>query len=438
MRGILLETGDLFDGWEVIEMLGEGKSASVYLCSKDSTTAAIKIYNHEIVKKYGLESHEDRISRQLKIQEDGHANLVKVLGGGEHDGRTYLAMEHVRGSTVKDSLQAIRAAEDFPYNAWKIICQVADAARHLESIGICHRDIKPENIILTPEGNAVLLDLGVIKPINETSHTDSEAPLFIGTLRYSSPEYLFREEDGSKEGWRALTFYQLGATLYDMLTGEEIFKAQSHPYARLVDAIKHTPAAIPEAGLPHFFSMTLRNCLAKDPSLRLKALNWDHFTPDACKEKDSLESIKERILNIAENMPHQITTEDSHNEKRLLKAVSSIIISCVQTEKESSPILPSVKFDSEKYNRGSPLVLNQLTSSDKKIGLRHNISSRYEISLESQVDSAISIIASHENEKGLISAPKKIFIGPINQSEISKHVIQCLYCAIEIAIAKEK
>jgi serine/threonine protein kinase len=93
---------------------------------------------------------------------------------------------------------------------WPLIEQIASAAQFLENLGFAHRDIKPDNIVVTEDfADAVLLDLGVLKPFAGNQVTDLEKTPFIGTLQYSSPEFLKRVEEPTMDGWRALTFYQL-------------------------------------------------------------------------------------------------------------------------------------------------------------------------------------------------------------------------------------
>jgi hypothetical protein len=69
----------------------------------------------------------------------------------------------------------------------------------------------------------MVMDFGVIRPVGEPGITDGDQRPFIGTLQYSSPEFLFRTEADTPEGWRALTFYQLGAVLHDLIMRQRIF-----------------------------------------------------------------------------------------------------------------------------------------------------------------------------------------------------------------------
>ncbi len=86
-------------------------------------------------------------------------------------------------------------------------------------MSFAHRDIKPENVGLSPDmKSAKVLDLGVIRPFDLSNITDEgDQRYFVGTLQYSPPELLFREEEQSVEAWRAITFYQLGGILHDLL-----------------------------------------------------------------------------------------------------------------------------------------------------------------------------------------------------------------------------
>ena len=79
-----------------------------------------------------------------------------------------------------------------------------------EADKLAHRDIKPANIVVLDNfSRLVLLDFGVLKPVGEVGLTDvDEQRLFVGTLQYSSPEFLLRDEEDNEQGWRALSIYQ--------------------------------------------------------------------------------------------------------------------------------------------------------------------------------------------------------------------------------------
>jgi hypothetical protein len=77
----------------------------------------------------------------------------------------------------------------------------------------------------------VLLDFGVLKPIGEVGLTDVDGQrVFVGTLQYSSPEFLLRDEEDDAAGWRALSIYQVGAVLHDLIMRRSIFEEFVNPY----------------------------------------------------------------------------------------------------------------------------------------------------------------------------------------------------------------
>jgi serine/threonine protein kinase len=119
------------------------------------------------------------------------------------------------------------------------------------------------------------LDLGVLRPFGPSNLTDVDQRSFIGTLRYSSPEFLLRQEKESLEGWRAVTFYQLGAVLHDMLMRRPLFDDHSEPFSELVNAVQFEK---PEIHSPDAASVSLANrCLVKNPSTRLELVSWGDF-----------------------------------------------------------------------------------------------------------------------------------------------------------------
>ena len=156
-------------------------------------------------------------------------------------GLYYVAMQLVRYRRLSDVLARVPRKK-----ISRIIFQVASAARFLEEQELSHRDIKPDNICISRDfSTAILLDLGVLKPIGADEITgDERGTPFIGTLRYSPIEFALSEVEDTVEGWRAVTFYQLGGVLHDLITREKMFADIEEPYAKLVLAIQGGPPQI--------------------------------------------------------------------------------------------------------------------------------------------------------------------------------------------------
>src|SRR5262249_24151501 len=156
----------------------------------DGAPCALKVYEPALLARYGAEVQAERLTRELSLRGHGCRNLVQILGGGPAHvaGRdlTYLAMELVEGVDLPDRIAPGAFAAAPTRAALRDLYQAAD---YLVQRNYCHRDIKPENIRVRPDGEMVLLVLGVLRPIGGSDLTDTpEARYFVGTLRYAPPE----------------------------------------------------------------------------------------------------------------------------------------------------------------------------------------------------------------------------------------------------------
>ena len=264
-------------GWKIGEYLGNGASGVVLAATKDQTHAALKIIDPNLVDREGPDKQYVRVMRENSLRGHTHPHLVQIFEGGEcpATGYLYVVMERLEPRTLADVLNELPRAHIGP-----LIAQLADAARFLEERGIVHRDIKPKNIYISSDLSTIkLLDLGVIYPRQETASPSAGThDQFLGTARYSPPEFLYRVEEDSMEGWRAVTFYQLGATLYDLLMREPIFDDFSEPPARLYEAItNHIPIVDPPDAVEAWLVDLTRRCLVKNWQQRNQFVCWSDF-----------------------------------------------------------------------------------------------------------------------------------------------------------------
>ena len=265
--------GKSIEKWEIKRLIDYGKSAAVF---EASDSVAIKIFDDDLIKRYGDETQLKRIDRELSLVGKPHPNLVSILSGGvdKITNNHYIVMEYVDGPNMKSCLGEI-PMEIVP----SLLGQLSEAARFLERQGFAHRDIKPANIILKERyTKLVLLDLGVLRPSAGSDLTDADGiQSFVGTLQYSSPEFLLRTEEDSEEGWRALTFYQMGGVLHDLVMRKPLFAEFAEPYARLVNAVQHVTPEIQSSSVPAKLVNLARLCLIKDPKNRLRHVSWNSF-----------------------------------------------------------------------------------------------------------------------------------------------------------------
>lgn len=289
LRGVTLQE------WTITDLIDHGKSAAVLRATNNVSgeTVAVKVFDDELIAKYGDLAQIKRIERELSLVGKSHQNMVKILGGGfDHNSQNhFLVMEYLDGPNLKECLQDV-PIENVPI----LISQLANCCEYLETLGLAHRDIKPENIVLVEElSRLILLDFGVVRPVGQGDVTDNDGvQAFVGTLQYSSPEFLLRTEEDSTEGWRALTFYQIGAVMHDLIMRKPIFSESTQPYARLVNAVQNDTPSINSKSLPTYLVETTKMCLSKRPSLRVELLDWSSFHPPEIFE-DPLEAIRKRV-----------------------------------------------------------------------------------------------------------------------------------------------
>ncbi len=318
--------GEKVGGWTVLDYVNNGKSAVVVRATRNGEEAALKIFDRDLVERFGRESQLVRVQREKDLIGKHHDNLIEIKDGGECDStdHIYVAMAYL---PMKNLAQVIT---DLPRDCiFPLIGQVASAAKFLEDNGLAHRDIKPENIAISEDfSHATLLDLGVLRPVGLSEITDvNEQRVFVGTLRYSPPELLYREEQDSLEGWRAITFYQLGAVLHDMIMRRPIFHDFGEPYAKLVDAVRKVIPEIRADDVGGDLMILARSCLVKNPETRLSMVSWEQFVMPVSKggTGDSFRArIRKRNAIMASQADNALSIQQDLAHKRLLRLEETV------------------------------------------------------------------------------------------------------------------
>ena len=287
--------GRQIGGWAVGDYLGNGFSAVVLSATRGETRAALKVIDPEMIERYGIDRQLARIAREKRLEGHTHPNLVKILDGGQcpETAHLYVTMELLEPLTLGDVRLTLPESRIAP-----LIRQLASAARFLEEQDLVHRDIKPDNTNVSSDYTKIkLLDLGVVYPPREAGDPSAgTGNHFVGTARYSPPEFLHRQEENTPQGWRAITFYQLGATLFDLITRSVIFDEYREPPARLYEAIKdHVPIIVPASpNIQPWLVDLARRCLTKNWRIREQLVTWEQFEgPPAAPS--SAHNIRDRI-----------------------------------------------------------------------------------------------------------------------------------------------
>lgn len=152
-----------------------------------------------------------RLRREVSVSRSGHPNAVAIHELVEDGDWVALAMDLVDGVSVRDALRE-RGRLGIE-EAVAVGVRVASALAHLHARGVVHRDVKPANIMLGPEGEAMLCDMGLARPLT-SGGTVTETEMVVGTPAYMAPEQATAETLTA-----ACDVYALGITLYHCVTG---------------------------------------------------------------------------------------------------------------------------------------------------------------------------------------------------------------------------
>ena len=146
-----------------------------------------------------------------------HPNIITIHEIGEHEGKAFIAMEHVEGQSLK-ALVGNGRDHSLPMNKiLDIAGQICEGLNEAHQAGIVHRDIKPDNLLIDAKGRVKIADFGLAKARGRTKLTEEGSTL--GTLNYMSPEQLSAADvDHRSDIWSA------GVVLYEMITGRTPFE----------------------------------------------------------------------------------------------------------------------------------------------------------------------------------------------------------------------
>ena len=193
-----------------------------------------------------------------------HPNLARTLEVGSEGDTHFMVMEYVEGESLYQIVKGRRGGPLRVPEAARYFLQVLDGLGAAHAGGLIHRDIKPSNLMVTPDGGAVILDLGLARASGEASSL-TLANVVLGTLDYASPEQL---GDASKADPRS-DLYSLGCTLYFALAGRPPFEGGD-----MINKIfKHRmedpePLERVAPGVPAAFGAVVRKLMSKDPEDR--------------------------------------------------------------------------------------------------------------------------------------------------------------------------
>ncbi len=205
--------GHLLDGrYEILRKLARGGMATVYLATdrRLTRTVAVKVMHDNLGSDQDFANRFDREARAAARL--SHPNVVSVFDQGNDNGRPYMVMEYVEGSTLRNLIS--REAPMEPQRALDLLIPVVSAVAAAHEAGIIHRDLKPENVLISIRGQIKVADFGLARAI--TAHTATANGMLIGTVSYIAPELVTHGHADTR-----CDVYAIGVMLFEMLTGRK-------------------------------------------------------------------------------------------------------------------------------------------------------------------------------------------------------------------------
>ena len=257
--------GERLGHFELLQYVGGGGMGKVFraLDTRLARSVALKILSPE---------HAADRETVLRFQNEAqsaarldHDNIARVYYVGEDRGLNYIVFEFIEGVNVRDLVESkgpLSLADAVSY-----ALQVADALAHAAQRNVVHRDIKPSNLLITPTGQAKLIDMGLarLREVDAVAADLTASGVTLGTFDYISPE---QARDPRNTDVRS-DIYSLGCTFFFMLTGRPPFlggtmlqKLLQHQADQPPDLRQFRPE------LPEDVNRILRKMLAKDPRHR--------------------------------------------------------------------------------------------------------------------------------------------------------------------------
>ncbi|MFO0999134.1 MAG: family 16 glycoside hydrolase [Planctomycetaceae bacterium] len=269
-KGLFTSFPSEFGRYRIEKLLGKGGMGAVYLAidTQLNRKVALKIPFFDAKEE---PKRAERFIREARAAASlNHPNICTVYDVGEVNGRPFITMAYIVGQPLEDLFDEDRLLP-VPVAA-EIVRKMALALQKAHDLSIVHRDLKPANVMITPDGEPVIMDFGLAKVIGEIDGREArltQEGAILGTPRYMAPEQVNGDQ---KAIGPATDIYALGVMLFELLTGRA-------PYSGALLTILSQIASSPvpnvcdfQSGLDVELSRVCRKAMDKIPASRFESM----------------------------------------------------------------------------------------------------------------------------------------------------------------------
>lgn len=266
------------DRYQIIRSIGEGGMANVYLAYDTilDRNVAVKVLRGDLSED---EKFVRRFQREaISASSLTHPNIVEMYDVGEDDGKYFIVMEYLEGTTLKSLVKKrknLTLAEVID-----VMLQLTSGVSCAHESYIIHRDIKPQNVLILENGLVKITDFGIAMALNSNELTQTNSVM--GSVHYLPPE----QANGTGSTVKS-DIYSLGILMFEILTGKLPFKGEN----AVEIAIKQMKEPIPSVceinpEIPQSIENVILKATAKNPKNRYDNVNEMHDDIKSALDKD--------------------------------------------------------------------------------------------------------------------------------------------------------